>query len=361
MRDGAVIPVVVKVRHPRVDEDICKDFKLLKPLASWASNVPFLKGLPLKETVSQFSHTMTAQTDLRVEAVHLKRMSDNFEPNRQSIVIPTLVNDLVSKSVIVESFEEGKCVSYYMKNPSPINTTIVALGVDAYLKMLLSDNLVHTDLHPGNILVRKVVINGHEQVQIILLDLGLVEELQPDVRKHFISFLNMISKGTSCFLIILLTFFFDGCILRSLHPHPVPVTCLDISFLREYYRVLASVQTLVPGDGENAARHFLQWSSDQNCKSQEAFTKDMVDLFNEQANIQSPSGIDLDKIIKSVLALSRKHQVSISSKYAALVIGVCIIVGFATGLDPRVNVMDAATPVLLTYALTGRVMGRMYG
>lgn len=34
---------------------------------------------------------------------------------------------------------------------------IVGLGVDAYLKMLLIDNFVHTDLHPGNIFVRPQV------------------------------------------------------------------------------------------------------------------------------------------------------------------------------------------------------------
>jgi aarF domain-containing kinase len=31
---------------------------------------------------------------------------------------------------------------------------IAAVGVDTYLKMLLTDNFVHTDLHPGNILAR---------------------------------------------------------------------------------------------------------------------------------------------------------------------------------------------------------------
>jgi len=40
-------------------------------------------------------------------------------------------------------------------------------------------------------------------------------------------------------------------------------------------------------------------------------------------------------------------QVSIDSNYAALVIGVCVIVGFATSLDKRVNLMDAATPCFL--------------
>lgn len=47
----------------------------------------------------------------------------------------------------------GKSVAKYIGNRSPRNTQIVALGVDAYLKMLLHDNFVHTDLHPGNILV----------------------------------------------------------------------------------------------------------------------------------------------------------------------------------------------------------------
>ena len=47
----------------------------------------------------------------------------------------------------------GKSVSKYIGNRSPRNSQIVALGVDAYLKMLLHDNFVHTDLHPGNILV----------------------------------------------------------------------------------------------------------------------------------------------------------------------------------------------------------------
>jgi hypothetical protein len=34
--------------------------------------------------------------------------------------------------------------------------------------------------------------------------------------------------------------------------------------------------------------------------------------------------------------------------------------GFASALDPEVNVMDAAAPVLLAYSLTGRAFGRLY-
>lgn len=51
---------------------------------------------------------------------------------------------------------------------------------------------------------------------------------------------------------------------------------------------------------------------------------------------------------------------TIDSNYAALVVGICVLVGFATSLDPNVNLMDAATPCLLYYSLTGRVTGRLY-
>jgi hypothetical protein len=57
--------------------------------------------------------------------------------------------------VLVETFEPGASIAYHIACPSPLNTQVVALGVDTFLKMLLTDNFVHTDLHPGNILVRQ--------------------------------------------------------------------------------------------------------------------------------------------------------------------------------------------------------------
>lgn len=70
--------VVVKVCHPNVSEHIRMDFKLVGWLAAAASKLPLLRGLPVRESVAQFSHTMTAQTDLRVEAVHALRFHNNF-------------------------------------------------------------------------------------------------------------------------------------------------------------------------------------------------------------------------------------------------------------------------------------------
>ena len=66
------------------------------------------------------------------------------------------------------------------------------------------------------------------------------------------------------------------------------------------------------------------------------------------------------QVMKSTLRIARQFEVSIDSSYAALVIGVVVLVGFATSMDPAVNLMDAAAPAFLQSNLLGKVSGRLY-
>ena len=79
--------------------------------------------------MSQFSHTMTAQADLRVEAAHLRRFLHNFTPLRESITAPGPVDPWVTATVLIESFEPGLSVDRYIQSPAPFNTK-VAPAVD---------------------------------------------------------------------------------------------------------------------------------------------------------------------------------------------------------------------------------------
>ncbi|KXZ56229.1 hypothetical protein GPECTOR_1g2 [Gonium pectorale] len=367
--DGTPLDVAVKVVHPRVALRIRQDFALLLPAASALGRVPSLRSLSLPETVSQFSASMTAQADLRVEAAHLRRFHANFARVAGQVTTPRPLPGLVRREVLVESWEAGRSVAGFIRRPTPLNTAIVCLGVDTYLKMLLQDNFVHTDLHPGNIMVRMVDREGapmplpppealstppqaaqpsshprqpHQpprpahgtaaggasgtvpaataaaaapgpdaghRVQLVLLDFGLAEELTPTVRYHFISFLHHLMRG----------------------------------------------------DGAAAAAHLLRWTSRrQACPDPRAFVADMRALAAARCDVRSLPGIDLDAVMKDVLRLARRHRVTIDSCYASLVIAVCVIVGFATSLDPGVNLVDAAVPAMLAHALTGRVVGRLY-
>jgi predicted unusual protein kinase regulating ubiquinone biosynthesis (AarF/ABC1/UbiB family) len=60
------------------------------------------------------------------------------------------------------------------------------------------------------------------------------------------------------------------------------------------------------------------------------------------------------------LQIARARGLSVASRYASLAVSVMTITGFAAELDAKLNVMDAAAPALLGYALTGRALGRLH-
>ena len=82
--------------------------QVLKPVAAATSKVRALKGLSLKESVSQFSSTMTAQADLRVECAHLRRFYNNFASVSQSVTPPYPFPGCETAEVLIETFEPGE-------------------------------------------------------------------------------------------------------------------------------------------------------------------------------------------------------------------------------------------------------------
>lgn len=87
---------------------------MLKPVAAATSRVRALKGLSLKESVSQFSSTMTAQADLRVECAHLRRFYNNFASVSQSVTPPYPFPGCETAEVLIETFEPGESAPYML-------------------------------------------------------------------------------------------------------------------------------------------------------------------------------------------------------------------------------------------------------
>jgi aarF domain-containing kinase len=141
---------------------------------------------------------------LRLEAQHLIRFRENFK-NWPKVVFPKPIMPLnVSSALLVETYEEGEPVNPYLHTKTDINSEIASIGLNAYMKMMLIDNYIHAgtifivcnllkrlDLHPGNILVRR---NG-DQVQLVILDVGLITELSQTDASHFVELFKDIVKG----------------------------------------------------------------------------------------------------------------------------------------------------------------------
>ncbi|KAI5061072.1 hypothetical protein GOP47_0023577 [Adiantum capillus-veneris] len=154
-RQKGPMTVAVKVRHPGVTDVIRRDFTIMNWIANLSTLVPGLRWLRLDESVRQFAVFMLTQVDLAREAAHLSRFSYNFRSWRD-VSFPRPVYLLVHPAVLVESFEQGESVSNYIElsDNNQVSHKLAYIGTNTILKMLLVDNFIHADTHPGNILDR---------------------------------------------------------------------------------------------------------------------------------------------------------------------------------------------------------------
>lgn len=52
----------------------------------------------------------------------------------------------------VPGARQGRLISTYVNSPNNrYNKAVANLGLNCYLKMLLKDNFIHADLHPGTL------------------------------------------------------------------------------------------------------------------------------------------------------------------------------------------------------------------
>lgn len=290
--------VAVKVRHPNVMDQLWIDIQLMHGVAWVLDNfVPALQFLHLRSTVAQFSHTIAIQARLDLEAKYLEQMRRNFA-SWGSVHIPRPL--FSAPTLIVETFEPGRTVgsAIQMGIISPHDARyIVNRGQDIFLKMLLTDRFMHADLHPGNILVDLTAGTGNREPTIVLVDLGMVVHLTEEEQLHFVGLLRALGFG----------------------------------------------------DGRKAAEHVLHFTAPgfQACVGPcaDAFAEDMVELFGRICR-GFGTNVDFGEVLRGILQLVRKHEVTISANYATMVVNALCLDGMATGLEPEYNLLDGCAPLL---------------
>ncbi|XP_050368406.1 uncharacterized protein LOC126786592 isoform X2 [Argentina anserina] len=312
------ILVAVKVRHPGVSEAIRRDFMIINCLAKISRFIPSLKLWRLDESLQQFAVYMLSQVDLSREAAHLSRFSYNFRRSKD-VSFPRPLYPLVHPSVLVETYEQGESVQHYvdkLEGNEPIKNALAHIGTNALLKMLLVDNFIHADMHPGNILVRVThsKVPGKQlfglRPHVVFLDVGMTAEL---------------SKRDQLNLVEL----FKGVALR---------------------------------DGRSVAECTLRLSGHQNCPNPSAFIQEVDKSFKVW---DSPEGdmMHPGDCIQQLLEQVRRHKVKIDGNVCTVIVTTLVLEGWQRKLDPEYDMMHTLQTLLFkadwaesfTYTIEGLI------
>ncbi|KAI5674523.1 hypothetical protein M9H77_14887 [Catharanthus roseus] len=295
------ILVAVKVRHPGVGEAIRRDFMLINLFAGVSRVIPTLKWMRLEESIQQFAVFMMSQVDLAREAANLNRFIYNFR-RWKDVSFPKPLYPLVHPAVLVETYEDGRNVLHYvekLEGHRHIKTNLAHIGTHALLKMLLVDNFIHADMHPGNILVR--ISTGKASARhlfrprphVIFLDVGMTAELSQK----------------------------------------------DRATLLEFFKAVAL------RDGRIAAECTLRLSKQQNCPNPAAFIEEVEKTFSfwgtEEGGSFHPA-----ECMQEMLEQVRRHRVNIDGNVCTVMVTTLVLEGWQRKLDPEYNVLQTLQDLL---------------
>lgn len=322
MDEGSL--VAVKVRHPGVTESIHRDFALMTAVVRILSHLPALKDLRLEESLKQFAAPLREQVDLSREGFYLHAFNYNFR-KESSVEFPVPLYPLVSPAVLVETFEPGEHISSYVAKGagSPHNTELAQIGARAMLHMLVVDNLVHSDLHPGNILVNLQPIGGN-------IGMALWSKLTTFMKACGLNIdLNTFLKPS----VVLLD---AGMCTELSQEDQVNMVGLFESFSRLDARDIADWTLRFAGD-------------DQMCTDPDAFRSDLETAFEEMKQSRmfdkgnTSSGAEA---LSAVLEMVRLHRVSLPGHICATVVTTLVLEGWSHQLDPAHSTLNEVKRII---------------
>lgn len=178
--------VAIKVIHPNIIQETHDSIKILKLIIKYCTLVPDIKKVNKSFRFDSFYQLIQDQSNLINEAnniiqftkIYNKTTTKTSTPNNNCpFIIPTLY--YYNSNIIIESFEDGLSLQEIKLNyPDKMDESIGKLWKLYHL--MINNNLIHGDFHPGNIKIR---INSKTNIITpVLLDYGIVSKL--DNKRH---------------------------------------------------------------------------------------------------------------------------------------------------------------------------------
>jgi ubiquinone biosynthesis protein len=198
--------VAVKVLRPGVEGEIAKDVELLRTAAGLAGRIwAEARRLKPREVVAEFERHLEEELDLLREAANASQLRRNFAAS-PLLRVPEVHWDLCAERVMVMERMRGIPISQIQRiRDAGIDIgSLARAGVEIFFTQVFRDGFFHADMHPGNILVEAVAVEGGKAQGVeragaargryIALDFGIMGTLTETdkgyLAQNFLAFFN---------------------------------------------------------------------------------------------------------------------------------------------------------------------------
>ena len=337
--------VAIKVLHPRVERMVRRDLRIMSAFAWVINAIPTLEWFDLPKEVDQFAEMMRLQLDLRIESANLTMFREKFK-NRTTAWFPFPYSDYTTRQVLVEEFAQGIPLAAFLEDGGGVfQKEIADEGLDAFLHMLLIDNFVHADLHPGNIMVRfykpeqiSLSLGRHKQSTSPENGMDVTEEVLSQLRPHrhhpvdWAAQLEKIEK--------------EGYRPQLIFIDTGLVTALNATNRRNFLDLFKAIAEF---DGYRAGHLMVE-----RCRQPEAVIDEEVFALKMQhlvLGVKSRTfalgNIKIGDVLNEVLGMVRQHHVRMEGDFVNVVISILLLEGIGRTLDPQLDLFKRF--VLLFY------------
>eukprot|EP00742_Colponemidia_sp_Colp-10_P004104 GILJ01004379.1.p1 GENE.GILJ01004379.1~~GILJ01004379.1.p1 ORF type:complete len:514 (-),score=83.95 GILJ01004379.1:259-1800(-) len=175
--------VAVKMQYPGLRQQVERDLMAMTWLNKLFKNST---GIDLSWMLQEFKECLSKELDFLHEGQNAERVADMFK-SIPEVAIPKIHWDLSTSQLLTMQFMHGCKVTDVTKldDMQLDKKRIGVLLSEIVADMIFIHGFVHSDLHPGNLLVRPMPGAPQGTPQVVLLDHGLYRELDPALRVQY--------------------------------------------------------------------------------------------------------------------------------------------------------------------------------
>lgn len=187
--------VIIKTKRMYIKEKLTKSISLINYISNILNLIPSFKIIKVSKIIHDNTENLIKQIDFNNEKNNLKLFYDIYK-NDNKIHTPFIYEELSNCDILIMEYFDGYTINNYINRSNYYD--IFENVYNFFLNSILNHNIIHSDLHKGNVLFLK-----NESIGII--DFGLIKIVSNTEKQLLLNYIIGINSPVQKFKNIVLT------------------------------------------------------------------------------------------------------------------------------------------------------------